>query len=51
MQMKLNLTIAYRKYSAWHYVNFKEGEAYETGEKNPKGDLVQGIKDMPADNF
>ena len=22
---------AYRKFSAWHYVNFKEGEAYETG--------------------
>jgi hypothetical protein len=36
---------AYRKFSAWHYVNFKEGEAYETGEKNPKGDLIQGIKE------
>ena len=36
---------AYRKFSAWHYVNFKDGEAYETGEKNPKGDLIQGIKE------
>jgi len=36
---------AYRKFSAWHYVNFKEGEAYETGDKNPKGDLIQGIKE------
>ena len=36
---------AYRKFSAWHYVNFKDWEAYETGEKNPKGDLIQGIKE------
>ena len=35
---------AYRKFSAWHYVNFKEGEAYETGDKNPKGDAVPIIK-------
>jgi len=35
---------AYRKYGSWHYVNFKDGETYETSEKNPKGDLIQGIK-------
>jgi len=35
---------AYRKYSTWHYVNFKVGETYESSEKNPKGDLVQGIR-------
>tara|TARA_B110000003_G_scaffold44726_2_gene42384 strand:+ start:10795 stop:11544 length:750 start_codon:yes stop_codon:yes gene_type:complete len=34
---------AYNKYSTWHYVNFKSGETYETSEKNPKGDLIQGI--------
>ena len=25
-------------------MNFKDGESYETSEKNPKGDLIQGIK-------
>ena len=35
---------SFKKYSSWHYVNFKVGETYETSEKNPKGDLVQGIK-------
>tara|TARA_B100000795_G_C22799613_1_gene441155 strand:+ start:2113 stop:2883 length:771 start_codon:yes stop_codon:yes gene_type:complete len=35
----------YRKYSSWHYVNFKEGDSYKTSEKNPKGDLIQGIKE------
>lgn len=34
----------YRKFSPWHYVNFKDGESYETSEKNPKGDIVTGIK-------
>jgi len=34
----------YREFGAWHYVNFKDGESYETSEKNPKGDLLQGIK-------
>ena len=34
----------YREYSPWHYVNFKVGETYESSEKNPKGDLIQGIK-------
>ncbi len=36
-----------RKYDAfkpWHYVNFKDGDTYETSEKNPKGDLITGIK-------
>lgn len=35
---------SYRKYSAWHYVNFKIGETYKNSVKNPKGDLIQGIK-------
>lgn len=34
----------YREFGTWHYVNFKDGESYETSEKNPKGDLIQGIK-------
>jgi len=34
----------YREFGTWHYVNFKDGESYETSEKNPKGDLLQGIK-------
>lgn len=34
----------YNKFSPWHYVNFKEGETYETSKKNPQGDLIQGIK-------
>lgn len=34
----------YDAYKPWHYVNFKDGETYETSKKNPKGDLIQGIK-------
>jgi len=34
----------YKEFGTWHYVNFKDGESYETSEKNPKGDLIQGIK-------
>jgi hypothetical protein len=34
----------YREFGTWHYVNFKDEESYETSEKNPKGDLIQGIK-------
>ncbi|MFD2566049.1 S1/P1 nuclease [Pseudotenacibaculum haliotis] len=34
----------YDKFKPWHYVNFKDGETYETSKKNPKGDLIQGIK-------
>lgn len=35
---------AFRKYGTWHYVNFKDGETYDSSTKNPKGDLIQGIK-------
>ena len=34
----------YDKYRTWHYINFKDGETYENSEKNPKGDLITGIK-------
>jgi len=34
----------YWKYSAWHYVNFPFNTDYEESTKNPKGDLVVGIK-------
>ena len=34
----------YDKYKPWHYVNFKDGESYEASQKNPKGDLITGIK-------
>lgn len=34
----------YDKYRTWHYINFKDGETYENAEKNPKGDLITGIK-------
>ncbi len=36
---------AYDKHKPWHYVNFKDGETYETSKKNPKGDLVTGIQE------
>ena len=36
---------AYRKYSTWHYVNLNDDETYQTSKKNPKGDLVTGIKE------
>lgn len=33
------------KYSPWHYVNLPSLEtSYETAKKNPKGDLIQGIR-------
>ena len=34
----------YSEFASWHYVNFKDGETYETSKKNPKGDIIQGIK-------
>jgi len=34
----------YNGFSTWHYVNFKDGETYETSTKNPKGDLIKGIE-------
>ena len=34
----------YSEFAPWHYVNFNEGETYETSKKNPKGDLISGIK-------
>ena len=34
----------YNDFRPWHYVNFKDGDTYETSEKNPKGDLITGIK-------
>lgn len=34
----------YRKYSVWHYVNKSFDETYQEAEKNPKGDMVTGIK-------
>jgi len=33
----------YRKYSPWHYVDFKFGEKYNPATADKKGDLVQGI--------
>jgi len=33
----------YRKFSAWHYVNFPFNTKYEDSEKNKKGDIVTGI--------
>ena len=33
------------KYSTWHYVNMPFDVKYEASEKNPKGDLVTGIKE------
>jgi len=35
---------AYRKFSAWHYVNIPFGKTYDEIEKNEYGDLVQGVK-------
>ena len=34
----------YGKFSTWHYVNMPFDTKYEASEKNPKGDLVTGIK-------
>jgi nuclease S1 len=34
----------YRKYSPWHYVNFKFDEKYNPAKASKKGDLIQGIK-------
>lgn len=34
---------AYRKFSAWHYVNIPFGKTYAEIEKNEYGDLVQGV--------
>ena len=34
----------YDQFKPWHYVNWKDGETYETSEKNSKGDLIVGIK-------
>ncbi|WP_159951554.1 S1/P1 nuclease [Polaribacter septentrionalilitoris] len=34
----------YNKYYSWHYINMDFDETYATAEKNPKGDLVTGIK-------
>jgi len=33
----------YRKFSAWHYVNFPFGKTYAESKKNKYGDLVVGI--------
>lgn len=33
----------YKKFYSWHFVNFKEGEKYNVSNKNPEGDLIQGI--------
>jgi hypothetical protein len=33
----------YRKFSAWHYVNFPFGSTYQKSEKSSYGDLVVGI--------
>ncbi len=35
----------FKKFSPWHYVNFKEGETYETSNINPKGDIIQAINE------
>lgn len=34
----------YGEFYTWHYVNMPFGVKYEDAEKNPKGDLVTGIK-------
>lgn len=34
----------YRDYNVWHYVNMDLDQTYEQAEKNPQGDLVQGIE-------
>ena len=34
----------YRKYSTWHYVNFKNGHSYDHRAINPKGDVIQAIR-------
>ncbi len=40
---------SYRKYSAWHYVNFPFGGSYATSEKSNKGDLIVGINTCIAE--
>lgn len=35
----------YNKFYSWHYINMPLDSDYETTEKNPKGDLVTGIKE------
>ena len=34
----------YRKYSAWHYVNFPFDKTYQESKKSPYGDLAVGIE-------
>lgn len=34
----------YKKFYTWHYVNFPFDSKYENSAKNPKGDLIMGIK-------
>jgi hypothetical protein len=34
----------YREFYTWHYVNMPFGVSYQDSKKNPKGDLVTGIK-------
>lgn len=34
----------YRKFNSWHYINMPFDVKYEDSDKNPKGDLVVGIK-------
>lgn len=38
----------YRDYNVWHYVNMDLDQTYEDAEKNPQGDLVQGIEKCKA---
>ncbi|CAI8336815.1 MAG: Uncharacterised protein [Flavobacterium sp. SCGC AAA160-P02] len=35
----------FKKFSSWHYVNFKVGDTYETSEKNSKGDIIYAINE------
>jgi hypothetical protein len=34
----------YDDFKPWHYINFEDDETYESSKKNPKGDLIIGIK-------
>lgn len=34
----------YDDFKPWHYINFEDDETYEGSTKNPKGDLIIGIK-------
>jgi hypothetical protein len=38
----------YRDYNVWHYVNMDLDQTYEQADKNPQGDLVQGIEKCTA---